>query len=82
MKQRSRSLKALALCFLAMQGFLFRVYAQSCRTSDELDEAAQKGITVAALHYFDLVAKGDVAAVRENSTANLASDFSAIENHI
>ena len=36
-------------------------------------------ITTAALHYFDLAAKGDTATLRQNSIPSLASDFSGIE---
>jgi hypothetical protein len=56
-----------------------RARAQSCETSSDLDEATRAAITSAGQRYFDMVAKGDSAALRQNAAASLAADFSGIE---
>jgi len=53
--------------------------AQNCQTSGELDDATRSSIMAAAHGYFAAAAKGDAAALRQNSIASLATDFSAIE---
>ena len=54
-------------------------HAQSCQTAGDLDDAARTAITSAGQRYFDLVAKGDAATLRQNATPSLAADFSGIE---
>ena len=57
----------------------FFALAQQCQTSAELDDATNSAITSAGRRYFDLAAKGDVAALRQSADATLISDFSPIE---
>lgn len=58
------------------------VLAESCLTSTDMDAATRTAVTNSALHFFDLIAKGDTASLRQNSIASLASDFSGIEGTI
>jgi len=67
----------IALCMVVFSSITAR--AQSCQTSSELDEAILAGITAAGQRYFGLAAKADVASLRQNAIASLASDFSGIE---
>lgn len=53
--------------------------AQSCQTTGDLDDASQTTITTAAQRYFDLAAKGDIAALRQGAIPSLAASFSAAE---
>lgn len=57
----------------------WRAGAQSCQTASDLDDATQSAITAAGQRYFDIVVKGDAAALRPNATASLAADFANIE---
>jgi hypothetical protein len=70
----------IALSVLAVASL--SAHAQSCQTSGELDDATRSAITAAGQRYFGLVAKGDVASLRQNAMASLASDFSGIETSV
>jgi len=54
-------------------------HAQSCQTAGDLDDAARTAITSAGQRYFDMVAKGDAATLRQNANPSLAADFAGIE---
>jgi hypothetical protein len=56
--------------------------AETCLTASDLDDATRAALSTAALHYFDLVAKGDTASLRQSAIPSLASDFSGIENAV
>ena len=56
--------------------------AQSCQTASELDDATRATLTGAGQRYFDMAAKADIASLRQNAIANLASDFSGIETSV
>lgn len=70
----------IALCVVLFSAT--NAHAQSCQTSSELEDATLAAISAAGQHYFDMAAKGDVASLRQNSIASLASDFSGIEASI
>lgn len=55
------------------------VKAETCQTSTDMDEATRAALTTAGQRYFDLIARGDFAALRQNAIPGLASDFSGIE---
>jgi len=52
---------------------------ESCLTSNDMDDATRSALTSTATRDFNLVAKGDVATLRQNAIPSLASDFSGIE---
>lgn len=56
--------------------------AQSCQTSADLDTATRTAIGTAAQRYFDMAAKGDSAALRQNAIPSIAADFSGIESTV
>jgi len=53
--------------------------AETCQTSSDMDEATRAALTSAGQRYFDLIARGDVATLRQNAIPGLASDFSGVE---
>jgi hypothetical protein len=55
------------------------VFAESCLTAGEMDEASRTAVTTSAQRFFDLAAKGDTATLRQNAMASVASDFAGIE---
>jgi len=56
------------------------VHAQTnCESSSDMDAAARTALTNAALHYYDLIVKNDMAALRQSSIPALTADFSGIE---
>jgi hypothetical protein len=58
------------------------VFAESCQTANEMDDATRTSLTTAALRDFGLVAKGDAASLRQSSIPSLAADFSGIEARV
>jgi hypothetical protein len=71
------SLSVSALIFCA--GF---ARAQTCLTAGDMDEPTRATLVSTAKRYFDMVARGDSATLRQNSIASVASDFSGIETAV
>ena len=72
----SAALLALVVSFAVGAG------AESCQTSSDMDDATRTALTSAGQRYFDMVAKGDTASLRQNAIPGIASDFSGIETTI
>jgi len=45
-----------------------------------MDDATASALVATATRFYDMAARGDAAALRQNAIASLASDFSGIEN--
>jgi len=75
--RRSLPRRCAALALLAFS--VSSVLAETCTTSSDMDDATRTALTAAGLRYFDLVAKGDAASLRQGAIASLAADFSGIE---
>ena len=58
------------------------LWAQSCDTSSDLEEAVRTAITATGQRYFDMASRGDTGSLRQNAVPSLASDFSGIENAV
>jgi hypothetical protein len=71
----SLSVIALILC----AGF---ARAQTCLTAGDMDEPTRSTLVSTAKRYFDMVARGDSATLRQNSIASVSSDFSGIETAV
>jgi hypothetical protein len=79
-----------AMCALWWRALLFGVLfsfpavgqAQTCLTPDDMDASSKAALTSTGQRFFDMVAKGDSAALRQNAIPSLAGDFSAIETSI
>jgi hypothetical protein len=57
-------------------------HAQTCLTASDMDEPTRAALVSTAKRYFDMVARGDSATLRQNAIASLASDFSGIETAV
>lgn len=55
---------------------------QTCLTPSDMDESTRIALVNTAKRYFDMAARGDSAALRQNSIASIASDFSGIETAV
>ncbi len=53
--------------------------AQVCQNSGDMDASARASVEAAAKRYFDLSAKGDTGALKQNSIPAVAANFSGIE---
>lgn len=56
--------------------------AQTCFTSDDMDAATRSSLQAVAGRYFDMVARGDAASVKQSSIPAVANNFGSIENTI
>src|SRR3954469_10359373 len=56
--------------------------AQSCSPADEMDAATRTALTSTAQRFFGYVTQGDVASLRQNAIAGLASNFGGIETAV
>ncbi len=73
----------LGCAALALLAFATSIaLAQSCLIASDLDAATRTALATAALRYFDLVAIGDTASLRQRAMPSVAADFSGIENTI
>jgi len=71
------------LAVMAMLAFLApTVLAENCLTATDMDAATRNAITSAGQRYFDMVARGDAASLRQSTIPSLAGDFSGIEGTI
>jgi hypothetical protein len=57
-------------------------HAQTCLTHSDMDEPTRSALEGAAKRYFDMAARGDVAALKQNSIAILAANFSSVESAV
>jgi len=55
---------------------------ENCLTSSDMDAATRSALTSSGVRYFDMVARGDAASLRQNAIPSLAGDFSGIEGTI
>ena len=70
----NRRLLLLVCLALAVPAF-----TQTCVTADDMNEGTRSALTSTAQHYFDLMAHGDSAGLKQNSVASLASSFDSVD---
>jgi hypothetical protein len=54
-------------------------HAQTCQTASDMDASVRTALETAAKRYFEMSARGDVAALKQSSIAAVASSFAGIE---
>ena len=84
-KHRKRSLNLrsqMGLCVIPLVLWAGFARAQTCLTALDMDASTRSALVDTAKRYFDMAARGDSAALRQNSIASVASDFSGIENAV
>ena len=79
---RNKSGSGLWLSVVMLLGWGGSAWAQSCLAAGDMDEASRAALVNTAKRYFDMAARGDSAALRQNSIASVASDFSGIETAV
>src|SRR5215470_11251339 len=75
-------LTSCACLFLAIFLFVNPAFAETCFTSDDMDATTRSAIQAAAMKYFDMVARGDSASLKQNAIPTVANDFGWIEGTI
>jgi hypothetical protein len=77
-----RVLKLCRYCFLTIPLLIQPVLAETCFTSDDMDAATRSAIQATATKFFDMVARGDSASLKQSSIPGVANDFGWIEGTI
>lgn len=54
-------------------------HAQTCQSAADMDASVRTALETAAKRYFEMSARGDVAALKQNSIAAVAASFAGIE---
>jgi len=54
-------------------------YAQVCQSAPDLNATVRNALETAALRYFEISARGDTAALKQNAIASVAANFTGIE---
>src|ERR1700681_228468 len=54
-------------------------HAQTCQTAADMDTSVRTALETTAKRYFEMSARGDVTALKQNSIAAVASSFAGIE---
>ena len=54
-------------------------HAQICQSAADMDVAVRTALETAAKRYFEMSARGDTAALKQNSIATVAANFAGIE---
>ena len=83
-KQRKSSLRGASLpwAVIVILAMSMTAEAQTCFTSDDMDAASRSALQAAGTRYFDMVARGDAASLKQNSIPEVASNFGGIESTI
>jgi hypothetical protein len=69
-----------ACCFVLLVGVLTTpAPAQTCLTRSDMDAPTDAALETAAKRYFDMAARGDTAALKQNAIVSLAANFSGVE---
>lgn len=76
------NLSRFLLAFVTTMFFSLSGMAQTCLTQDELDAVTRSAIQSAATRYFEMVARGDTASLKQNSIPALANSFAGLESTI
>jgi hypothetical protein len=56
--------------------------AQTCLTTNDMDEATRSALVATGKRFYDLAARGDAASLRQSAITSLATNFSGIEGAV
>ncbi|MGA2336302.1 MAG: hypothetical protein WA383_13980 [Terriglobales bacterium] len=76
LRHRRRSRLGRWLCLLLLGA---SAHAQTCQSAADMPAPVRTALETAALRYFEMSARGDVAALQQNSIATVAASFAGIE---
>jgi hypothetical protein len=79
----SKHSRVSCLCVLLLSSvFTLLAQAQTCLTHSDMDAPTGTALEGAAKRYFDMAARGDTPALKQNAIASLAANFSSIESAV
>src|SRR5580658_2266973 len=70
-------------CLLMLMLLLrLSAYGQTCQDAADMDAPVRSALEAAAMRYFDMTARGDAAALKQNSIPAVAASFGGIEDAV
>jgi hypothetical protein len=79
----SKHSRVSRLCVLLLSSvFALLAQAQTCLTHSDMDAPTGTALEGAAKRYFDMAARGDTPALKQNAIASLAVNFSSVESAV
>jgi hypothetical protein len=79
----SKHSRLLGLRLLLLSSvFTVIAQAQTCLTHSDMDEPTRSALEGTAKRYFNMAARGDTAALKQNAIASLAANFSSVESAV
>jgi hypothetical protein len=75
----ARSLRLLCAGLVLLLLSASSLFAETCVTASEMENATRTALTAVGQRYFASVANGDAASLRQGAIPSLAADFSGIE---
>jgi hypothetical protein len=79
---RRHGLRWLWLLLLSAPVGVPFAHAQTCQSAADMDASVRSALESAAKRYFDMSARGDTAALRQNSIAAVTASFAGIEGAV
>ena len=77
---RRCTFRAIARTVVAVLLSTGPVLAQTCMSAADMEPSARTGLEAAAKRFFEMSARGDVAALKQNSIPSLAASFAGVES--
>jgi hypothetical protein len=74
--------RASSVCLFLVLLCSLPAFSQTCFTADDMDAPTRSALQAAANRYFEMVARGDAASVKQNSIPSVAGNFGGIEGTI
>lgn len=69
-------------CLIALLMCVGIARAQTCFTAADMDEPTRTALQNAGKRYFDMVARGDAASLKQNAIPSLGADFGGVETAV
>ncbi|HEY6766883.1 MAG TPA: hypothetical protein VI386_19150 [Candidatus Sulfotelmatobacter sp.] len=81
MTPSSRVWPLLAIVLISL-ACLSVAQGEECQTATDMDAATRTALSNAGQKYFDMIARGDTASLKQNSIPAIAADFAGIEGTV
>src|ERR1035441_5299700 len=72
----------LLLLSASVNNLVPSAHAQTCQSAADMDASVRSALETTAKRYFDMSARGDTAALRQNSIAPVTASFAGIEGAV
>jgi hypothetical protein len=78
--RQARALHPIVRTVVALLLLTVPVLAQTCMSAADMEPSVRTALETAAKRFFDMSARGDAAALKQNSVSSLAASFAGVES--